>query len=212
MKIALVGASGFLGSAIRDEALARGHQVTGLVHHPDRLAAAPGLTVLKSDAFDTPALAAQLAGNDVVISAFSGHASEDVYGYYMRGIRSIIAAAKRAGVPRLMLVGGAGSLEIEPGQLLIDSPTFPADWRPTAEGARDALALLREDSDINWTVLAPPPAIQPGERTGQYRVGKDTVLFGANGPSDISTQDFAMAFIDEVENPRHPRARFTVAY
>jgi putative NADH-flavin reductase len=212
MKIALIGASGFLGSAIRDEALARGHDVTALVHNSGNLASSNGMTIVKSDVFDTDGLATNLSGHDVVISAFSGHSDDDVYGHYMRGIRSIIEAAKRARAPRLMLVGGAGSLEIQPGELLIDSPTFPAQWRATAEGARDALSLLRSEAGITWTVVSPPPAIHPGERTGKYRVGGDRVLFGDNGPSDISTQDFAVAFIDEVENGLHPRERFTVAY
>jgi len=212
MKIALIGASGFIGSALREEALARDHEVTALVSSPDKLPAKQGLTLLKSDALDTRALSAQLAGHDAVVSAFSGHARDDVYGYYMRGIRSIIEATKAARVARLLVVGGAGSLEIRPGELLIDSPDFPAKWRATAEGARDALALLRSERALDWTVLSPPPAIHPGARTGHYRVGTDSVLFRENGPSDISTDDYAVALIDELETPRHIRRRFTVAY
>lgn len=212
MKIALIGASGFIGSAVREEALTRGHEVTGLISNPDKIRATHGLTLLKSDALDTRALSAQLMGHDAVVSAFSGHAREDIYGYYMRGIRSIIEATKVAGVARLLVVGGAGSLEIKPGELLIDAPDFPAQWRATAEGARDALSLLRNERALDWTVLSPPPVIHPGTRIGQYRVGADSVIFRENGPSDISTEDYAVALIDELENPRHVRRRFTVAY
>src|SRR5690606_4617090 len=126
------GASGYIGSALLDEALARGHQVTALVGHPEKLAVRPGLTALQTDALDTAALAGRLRGHDAVISAFSGHAQADVYDYYVRGMRSIIDATKAAGVPRLLVVGGAASLEVAPGVQLLDTPEFPAEWKATA--------------------------------------------------------------------------------
>lgn len=135
---------------------------------------------------------------------------KDVLAYYLRGIRSIIAAAKAAGVPRLLVVGGAGSLNVAPGKQLIDTPEFPENWKGTAEGARQALALLREESELNWTMLSPSALIEPGRRTGKFRIGDDDLLIGENGASRISVEDFAFAMIDEIERPAHPRRRFTV--
>src|SRR6185436_1959226 len=158
---------------------ARGHQVTALVSNPAKLAAAPGLTAKAVDVNDSAALAAALAGHDVVISAFSGHAQADVREAYGRGIRSIIAAARQAGL-RLLVVGGAGSLEVAPGKQLVDSPEFPAAYKGTAEGARDALNWLRAETTLDWTMLSPSAKIFPGERTGKARLGRDQLLVGAN--------------------------------
>jgi putative NADH-flavin reductase len=212
MKIALIGATGFIGSGLLKEALARGHQVTALVGHPEKLAPAEGLQAQASDVLDTPRLAAQLQGYDAVISAFSGHAQGEIYDYYMQGIRSILAAVKQARVPRLLVVGGAGSLEVAPGVQLLDTPGFPEIYRASAEGAREALKLLREESALNWTMLSPAALIQPGQRTGVFRLGGDSLLTDANGDSRISVEDYAVAMIDELEKPAHPRRRFTVGY
>lgn len=212
MKIALIGASGFIGSALLDEALARGHQVKALVTRPERIAARDGLSVEKSDVLDTAALAVQLSGADVVLSAFSGHAQEDVYGYYVKGLDSILAAARSAGVRRLLVVGGAGTLEVAPGQLLLDAPGFPDGYRASADGARTALERLRAQQDLAWTMLSPAPEIFPGERTGEFRLGGDSLLTDAEGNSRISVQDYAVAMLDELETARHPDQRFSVAY
>jgi uncharacterized protein len=212
MKIALIGASGFIGSALRHEALARGHQVTALVSNPGKLEAAPGLTVQAVDVNVTAALARPLAGHDIVISAFSGHAQADVREAYGRGIRSIIAAAKQSAVPRLLVVGGAGSLEAAPGKQLLDSPDFPAAYRASAEGARDALNWLRAEPTLDWTMLSPSAVIFAGERTGSFRLGGDQLLMGADGQSRISLGDYAMAMLDEAERPAHRHQRFTVGY
>lgn len=212
MKIALIGASGFIGSALREEALRRGHQVTALVSHPSKLVASTNLTVRAVDVNDTAALAIALAGHDLVISAFSGHAQADVREAYGRGIRSIIAAAKRAAAPRLLVVGGAGGLEVAPGRQLVDTPEFPAQWKGTAEGARDALKLLREERDLDWTMLSPSAMVFPGERTGKFRLGRDQLLVGANGKSEISLGDYAVAMLDEAEQAAHRCQRFTVGY
>lgn len=212
MHIALIGASGRIGRALLDEALARGHRVTALVKHPDKLESAPNLVVKKTDALDTASLASELRGHDAALSAFSGHAQDDVLGYYVRGMRSIIDAAKRAAIPRLLVVGGAGSLEVAPGVELLDTPSFPAQWRATAEGARQALRILREKTDLNWTMLSPSAHLEPGPRTGRYRLGKNELLKDANGDSKISLADYAKAMIDELEEPRHIRERFTVGY
>lgn len=212
MKIALIGATGFIGSNLLKEALARGHQVTALVGHPEKLAPQANLTAIKADVNDTAALAGLLAGHQVVISAFSGHAQSDVYGYYVAGVKSIVAAVKQAGVPRFLIVGGAGSLEVAPGLQLLDTPEFPAQWKGTAEGAREVLKLLRQEPDLNWTMLSPSALIAPGQRTGKFRLGTDQLLTNAEGKSEISVEDYAVAMLDEVETPAHSRRRFTAGY
>ena len=213
MKIALIGASGFIGSALREEALDRGHQVTALVSHPKKLnATATNLSVKQVDVQDTAQLTQTLSGADVVISAFSGHAQDDIRGYYVQGVKSIIAAAKAADVPRLVIVGGAGSLRVAADTRLIDTPAFPEEYKPTALGAQDALALLQAESALNWTMLSPAAEIFPGERTGQFRLGLDDLLMDDQGNSRISVQDYAVALLDEVDHPQHERQRFTLAY
>ncbi|HTH77610.1 MAG TPA: NAD(P)-dependent oxidoreductase [Ramlibacter sp.] len=212
MNIGLIGASGFIGSALREELLARGHRVTALAAHPEKLPAHANLTPVACDVMDTKALSQKLRGFDAVITAFSGHAQADVQGYYEKGIRSIIDAAKLAGARRLLVVGGAGSLEVAPGQQLLDTPSFPAAYKGTAEGARQALNMLREERDLDWTMLSPSAVIAPGERTGKFRLGGDQLLVDANGASRISVQDYAVAFVDELETPAHSRRRFTAGY
>ncbi|RDZ27764.1 NAD(P)-dependent oxidoreductase [Lysobacter silvisoli] len=212
MHIALIGASGYIGSALREEALSRGHRVTALVGNPDKLAPAAGLTVAAADALDAQRLSAQLAGHDAVISAFSGHAQDDVRGYYNRGIAAIVEATKLAGVPRLLMVGGAGSLEVAPGVQLVDTPEFPEQYKATALGARDTLERLRGETALDWTLLSPAALISPGERSGRFRLGGDQLLVDEQGRSAISVQDYAVAMIDELEHPAHTRRRFTVAY
>ena len=212
MNIALIGATGFIGSALLKEALARGHQVTALVAHPEKLAAAANLKPQATDVLDRDRLAAQLQGHDAVISAFSGHAQSNTYDYYLQGIRAIIAAVKQADIQRLLVVGGAGSLEVAPGLQVVDTPDFPAMWKASAEGARDALKLLRDEAHLNWTMLSPSAMIAPGERTGKFRLGTDQLLVDAAGQSKISVEDYAVAMIDELEKPAHARKRFTVGY
>jgi putative NADH-flavin reductase len=211
MKVALIGAGGFVGSALLREALTRGHTVTAMVLHPDKLAPRSNLTARKTDVLDTDRLASQLSGYDAAISAFSGHAADDVYGYYMKGIRSIITATAQAGV-RLLVVGGAGSLEVAPGVQLLDTPGFPAQWKATAEGARQALSLLRDETGLDWTMLSPSAMLEPGLRTGKFRLGTDRLLIDNAGESRISLEDYAVAMIDELEQPAHRRQRFTVGY
>lgn len=212
MNIALIGATGFIGSGLRKELLSRGHRVTALVTHPEKLSPHANLTAVKIDVLDTAALGKHLTGHDAVISAFSGHAQGDIYEYYVRGIRSIIAAAKTANVPRLLVVGGAGSLEVSPGVQGVDTPNFPEQWKQSALGAREALRLLRNESELNWTMLSPSALIAPGQRTGKFRLGGDQLLVNADGKSEISLEDYAVAMINELENPAHPRSRFTVGY
>lgn len=212
MKVAIVGASGFVGSALLEEAVARGHIVSALVSDATRVCAVDTVTAISADVMDNQALAQHLAGHDALITAFSGHAQQDVRAYYMQGMRSIVAAAKAAGMKRLLVVGGAGGLEIAPGLKLLDSEHFPKEWRATAEGAMDALEMLRSERELTWTVLAPSAHLEPGQRTGSYRLGRDTLIADAEGHSRISLQDYAKAMIDELEAPAHTGTRFTVGY
>ena len=212
MKVAIIGATGFVGSALLKEAVARGHAVTALVSNPGKVPDLGPVAAVQADVLAQDELASKLKGQDAVISAFSGHAQTDVLGYYLKGIASIIAAVKQSGGARLLLVGGAGGLEVAPGVQLIDTPQFPAQWKATAEGARQALALLRREPDLDWTVLAPSAHLEPGERTGRFRLGKDALLSDAAGHSHISLADYAAAMIDELEQPAHSRTRFTVGY
>lgn len=212
MNVVIIGASGFIGSAVRSEALARGHKVTALVGRPEKLAPHANLTAYASDVMDVNALTARLKGSDAVISAFSGHAQADILGYYLAGIGSIIAAAKEARVPRLLVVGGAGSLEVAPGKLVIDSPDFPPQYKASAQGAQQALELLRKEASLDWTMLSPSAMIAPGQRTGVFRSSLDQLIARDDGSSLISVEDYAVAMIDELEKPVHSRRRFTVGY
>lgn len=213
MNIAIIGATGYVGSRLLAEALDRKHHVTALVSRPERVPANPLVRAEKTDVLDTDALAAQLKGYDVVITAFSGHAhGEQTYDYYIRGFKSIIAAAKQAQVKRLLVVGGAGSLEVAPGVQAVDTPEFPEQWKQSALGAREALNLLRQENELDWSMLSPAANLVPGARTAKFRLGKDQMLADAQGQSQISVEDYAVAMLDEAENEQHRRSRFTVAY
>ena len=213
MKIALIGATGFVGSQILDEALSRGHEVTAIVRRTERLPVRTGLTAKKADVLDVDGTAKLLAGHEAVIAAYNPDRDvADVYEAMVAGGKAIIAAAKKAGVKRLLVVGGAGSLEIAPGQQVIDQPDFPPEWKAGAGGTREFLHLLRAEPDLDWTFLSPAAMLQPGERTGKFRLGDDQLLVDAEGQCRISIQDYAVAMIDELEEPRHIRRRFCVAY
>jgi putative NADH-flavin reductase len=212
MKIAIIGATGFIGSAILKEALARSHHVTALVAHPEKLTPTNNLLAVASDVQDFANLSQQLKGFEAVISAFSGHANSDTTGYYVAGIKNVIAAVKEAQVPRLLVVGGAGSLEVAPGVQVMDTPTFPAEYMASAEGVRQGLNLLRKETHLNWSMLSPSAMIAPGTRSAQFRLGTDQLLVDAAGNSHISVEDYAVAMIDELEKAEHTRQRFTVGY
>ncbi len=213
MKIALIGATGYVGAALLQEALNRGHQVTALVRHPQKLGAHPQLTAIQADVHDSVALAEQLRGHDAVISAFNpGWSVADIREQFIAGSRSIISASKQAGIKRLLMVGGAGSLYVAPGVQLIDTPDFPAEYKEGAEGARQALNMLRDEQDLEWSFLSPAAQLVPGPRTGKFRLGQDELLMNGDEPGSISVADLAVALIDEAERPQHIRQRFTLAY
>ncbi len=208
MTIALFGARGTIGSRIAAEARRRGHTVTAVVR--DRSGLPSGLAGVRGDALDPTSVARAAAGQDAVISAI-GPGSSHPPTMLVEAARSLVEGLRRGGVSRLVVVGGAGSLEVKPGLQLVDTPGFPAAWRPTALAHRDALNVYRH-ADLDWTCISPAALIAPGERTGHYRVGFDQLLVDDRGESQISAEDFAVAVVDEIEHPRHVRQRITVAY
>jgi putative NADH-flavin reductase len=213
MKIALIGATGFIGSAILQEALNRGHQVTGIMRHPEKLPQHSNLIPRQGDVMDRAQVPELVAGHDAVISAYGpGRDVANVYQQLLSAYQTIIDGVKRSGVKRLLVVGGAGSLEVSPGVQLLDTSEFPEAWKASARAGRDVLNLLRDESELEWTYLSPSMMIVPGERTGQFRLGADQILRDAEGESHISAEDYAVAMVDELEEPRHIRRRFTVGY
>ena len=203
MKVALLGASGMVGSRILAELSRRGHQVTALARNPGKIAALPGVTPKAVDAFDQAALAAAFSGHDAAISAVHFTASDPAV---------LIGAAKASNVARYLVVGGAGSLEVAPGKALFDTPEFPAIYLQEAKAGGAFLDLLKAAAALDWSFLSPSALISPGERTGKFRLGTDQLLVDANGKSAISAEDYAIAFVDELEAPKHSRQRFTVGY
>lgn len=214
MKIALIGASGFIGSFILSEALNRGHQVTAIVRHPEKLPQHKNLTSIECDIFDQDLLAEQIASHDAVLSAYSPSApsSMDVSKLHVQGIQSIIKAIKKSKVPRLLVVGGAGSLKTTSGIDLVDTPEFPKEWKLIALATREVLKVLKTKRNLAWTFLSPSAQLYPGERTLKFKLGKDQLIVDENGESKISTQDYAAALLNEFENPSHHQQRFTVGY
>lgn len=214
MKIALIGATGFVGSALLTELLNRDHQVTVLARDPGKLAPAAGLTVVQADAQDAGQVAQAVKGLDAVVSAYNpGWAEPDLHDQFLKGARAIVAGVKAAGVKRLLVVGGAGSLFVAPGVQLVDTPEFPAEWKQGALAARQALQELQTESSLDWTFVSPSILLEPGPRTGQYRLGSDAPLQAADGgPGRISTADLAVAIVDSLEQGRHLKQRFTAAH
>jgi uncharacterized protein len=213
VKIAMIGATGFVGSHILEEALSRGHEVTAMVRHPEKVASRPGLEVVPGDVFDPDRLATLLAGHDAVVSAYSPPLSDPCMRQnLLTGAEAIIRAARAAGIERLLMVGGAGSLELAPGRQVVDQPDFPVAWKAGSLGMRDILERLRRETVLDWTFLSPAERLQDGARTGTFRLGGDQLLRDASGECRISVQDYAVAMIDELEHPEHSRRRFCVAY
>lgn len=219
MQVALIGATGFVGAALLDELLQRGHSVRALVRDASKLPARPGLTVLQADVQDAQQVQRAVMGADAVLSAYNaGWANPNIYDDFMRGSRAIVQGLQAAGVPRYLVVGGAGSLWVN-GQQIVDSPDFPAAIKPGAQAARDMLGELQSNTQLDWTLLSPPIGFHGGSaaaalgRTGHYRTGADAPLMQADGqPGDISREDLAMALVDALEQQLHSRARFTVAH
>jgi uncharacterized protein len=207
VKIALFGASGRIGRRILMEALSRGHEVTVVSRNPSLIDDVP---VVKGDVLDASSIAAAVKGNDVVISAVGPRPGEDPK-MVTQAATALIEGLKQAGVTRLLIVGGAGSLEVEPGVQLLDTPQFPREWKGIAIAHRDALEIYRQ-SDIDWTYFSPAIFIEPGKRTGFYRVGGDKVLMDSKGQSRISIEDYAVAMLEQFSDPKLHCRRVTIAY
>lgn len=215
MKVALIGASGFVGKAVLVELLQRGHQVTAVIRQSNEIQEQNGLTITEADATDAGKLADAVKGNDAIISAFNaGWTNPNLYEDFLNGAKAIQAGVKKSGVKRLLVVGGAGSLFID-GKQLVDSPEFPADYKSGAAAARDYLNELKKETELDWVFLSPAIEMHPGTsgtRKGTYRTGTENPVFNENGRSVIAVEDLAVAIVDEIENAKHSRQRFTVAY
>ncbi len=215
MKIAIIGATGFVGENIVKEAVSRGLDVTAMARNIDKLNI-DNVKKISVDVYDKEALAETLKGFDVVLSAFnSGWTNPNIYDDFMKGSRNIQDAVKIAGVKRLIVVGGAGSLYVDENTQLIDTDEFPEEFKLGASGARDYLNELKSEKDLDWVFFSPAiemnPTIKTG-RTGKYRLGKNQPVFNENNQSILSVEDLAVVLLDEVKNPKHHQERFTAAY
>jgi putative NADH-flavin reductase len=205
MNIAIIGITGNVGRRILDEALRRGHSVTGIARDPSGVPSRDGLTVLLGDANNPEALSILLKGHDAVISSVPFRNSEPA---------KLIDAVRRSAVKRYLVVGGASSLEVAPGKLLLDThfTELPPDIQVEASRGKAFLDELRSVTDLDWTMLSPSILFTAGERTGTFRLGKDTLLTDGDGKSWISFEDYSIALLDELEHPKHLKSRFTVGY
>jgi putative NADH-flavin reductase len=202
MKIALIGATGNAGAPILSELVRRGHTVSAIVRHPEKVVAQANVTAKKGDVLDQQDLATLLKGHDAVVSSVHFSASDP---------KKLIEAARASGVKRYLVVGGAGSLEVAPGKKLIDTPEFPAQYKAEAAAGGVFLDLLKQEKELDWTFLSPSALFIAGPRTGKFRLGADQLLTNDKG-SSISFEDYAIALVDEIEKPAHSRRRFTVGY
>lgn len=202
--IVILGITGRVGSRIANELLDRGHTVTGIARSIAGIKSRNGLTLKAGDATKIEEVAFLLQGHDAVVSSMRFAGGRDA--------ETVVDAVKRAKVPRLLVVGGAGSLEVAPGLALIDTPGFPAAYKPEAMAGFDFLNMLRGERQLNWTFLSPSALFEPGARTGKFRIGGNQLLSDGAGVSRITMEDYAIALVDEIESPKHLRERFTVGY
>jgi putative NADH-flavin reductase len=209
MKVVLFGATGNVGSRILKELLDRGHSVIAVARDTSKLAQQPNVTVKQDDLTVASKTAAIIDGADAVVSAYGP--PPDNTDALIGATKTLIDAVKEAGTPRLIVVGGAASLNVAPGVTLLDSGHLPDQWRPIAVSHAKTLELLKT-SDIDWTYFSPAAFIEPGSRTGKFRLGKDDLVSDDKGQSRISMEDYAVALVDELEKPAHRRARFTIGY
>lgn len=213
--VTLIGASGFVGTAILNELLARGHRVTAVVRNPGKIGIkSPSLTVVQADVTDTSALVAACKGRDAVISAYNpGWTNPNIYEETLRNYPLILEAVRQSGVRRLLCVGGAGTLFCAPGLRVVDSGVIP---EAIMGGVRSLgefyLNTLMNEKEIDWIFFSPAGTLEPGKRTGKFRLGKDDLIVDENGNSHISVEDYAVAMVDELEMPQHHHERFTIGY
>ncbi len=213
--VVLVGASGFVGTAILNELLTREHKVTAVVRQPQKIGIKnPNLTVIKADVSDTSTLIEICKGKDAIISAYNpGWSNPNIYDETLRNYPLILEAAKKSGVKRLLCVGGAGTLFCAPGLRVVDSGAIPdAIMGGVRSLGEFYLNILMNEKDIDWIFFSPAGTLEPGKRTGKFRLGKDDLIIDGNGISHISVEDYAVAMVDELENPEHHYERFTIGY
>jgi putative NADH-flavin reductase len=214
-RIVLIGASGFIGSAVLKEALSRGHMVTGIVRNPEKITITNKLLkVVKGDVASPERVSRLCKGADLVISAYNpGWKNPDIAEETTTTYSSILEGVKNSGVERFLVVGGAGSLFIASGKRLMDAGIMPESFLPAVRSlASFYLDILTKEKTIDWVFFSPAGNIAPGERTGKFRLGKDDMIFDSEGKSNISVEDYAVAMINEVEQPAHHRERFTIGY
>lgn len=213
--VVLIGASGFVGTAILNELLNRGHKVTAIVRDAKKMTVSnPNLTIVEADVTDTDALKEAGKGKDAVISAYNpGWKNPHIYEDTLKNYPLIVESAKQAGVKRLLIVGGAGTLFYTPGKMVMDADDVPAQLLPGIKSLGEFyLNTLRKEKDIDWIFLSPAANMTPGQRTAKFRIGKDDLVVDANGDSNISVEDFAVAMVDELEQEKHHKERFTIGY
>ena len=213
--VVLIGASGFVGTAILNELLNRGHKVTAIVRDPTKVTASnPNLKVVQADVTDTDVLIEASKGKDAVISAYNpGWKNPNIYEETLKNYPLIVDSVKKAGVERLLIVGGAGTLFYAPGKMVMDADDIPAKLLPGIKSLGEFyLNTLRKENDIDWIFLSPAANMTPGERTGKFRIGKDDLVVGVNGDSNISVEDYAVAMVDELEQKHHHKERFSIGY
>ena len=212
MKVAIIGATGFVGPSLVKEGTFRGYEITAIARNTDKVENAAGVTPVAADVFNVDALASALSGHDVVINSFNaGWTNPNLYDDFLKGSKNIQEAVKKAGVKRFITIGGAGSLYIDDKQL-VDSPEFPKEYYPGASAARDYLTELRKEDELDWTFVSPAINLHSGERTGEFRLGTESPVFNAEGKNDISTADLAVAIFNELETDQFVKARFTLGY
>lgn len=213
--VALIGASGFVGNAILHELLTRGHKVTAIVRNPQKIDVEnPNLAVIKADVSDTNGLISACKGKDAVISAYNpGWTNPHIYEETLRNYPLILDAVKQSGVKRLLCVGGAGTLFCAPGLRVVDSGVIPEAIMGGVKSLGEFyLNTLMNEKDIDWVFFSPAGTLEPGQRTGKFRLGKDDLIVDENGNSHISVEDYAVAMVDELESPKHHYERFTIGY
>ena len=213
--IVIIGASGYVGSALLSEALNRGYRVKAVVRHPENLNIEDdNLEIVKGDVTNSVEVARLAVGMDAVISAYNpGWKDPDIYEHTLQGYKAIIEGVRKSGVKRLLVVGGAGRLYVRPGVRLLDSGEVPEHLLPGIKGLAAVYAnYLLPEKELDWVFLSPSASLVPGQRTGIFRIGKDELLTDAKGESHISTEDFAVAMLNELEHPGHHREGFTVGY
>jgi putative NADH-flavin reductase len=209
MRVVLYGASGMIGSRILKELTNRGHAVTAVSRVPEKIILREDAMAVKADVTNPSGVAATAKWAEAAVSAYAPPKNEPEK--VVDAARALLIGLRRAKVKRLIVVGGAGSLEVAHGTQLVDMPDFPAAWKAIAQAHRDVLPVLKQ-SDLEWSYLSPAAIIYPGERTGKFRLGTTKLVMDANGESRISAEDYAVALVDELERPAHVKQQFTLGY